>query len=202
MTRPLGVRRCGRAGVRDLYAPIVLVAPDSAANRHGDRLRLAVRAPTRRAAMLQARDSGNATLTALVQLRVDAGPGAQAGLPDLPAGLSQGRVHRQRARSPRGTRIGWVRAAVSVGDLMSTLYGEQSPGLVVRVHDGADTGHRVADVPLRQRGRAAIRRPTRRSGRTRFWSRRSTSRSRATPGRCSSARCPSSSACTSATRPP
>jgi PAS domain S-box-containing protein len=39
----------------------------------------------------------------------------------------------------RAHGIGWVRAAFRVGDLMSTLYGEQSPGLVVRVHDGADT---------------------------------------------------------------
>ena len=66
------------AGVRDMYSPIVLVAPDSVANRiviGFDSLSEA----TRRAAMLQARDSGNATLTALVQLRVDAGPGLKPG---------------------------------------------------------------------------------------------------------------------------
>src|SRR5947209_19826275 len=58
-------------GARDLYAPIVLVAPDTAANRQVigfDPLSNAAR----RGAMLQARDSGNATLTPLVQLRVDA----------------------------------------------------------------------------------------------------------------------------------
>jgi len=125
-------------GARDLYAPIVLVAPDSLANRKVigfDSLSNA----TRRAAMLQARDSGNATLTGLVQLRVDAGPELKPGcliyLPVYRKGASVNSVVERRANA-----IGWVRAAFRVGDLMSTLYGEQSPGLVVRVHDGADTG--------------------------------------------------------------
>jgi len=124
-------------GVRDLYAPIVLVAPDSVANRQVigfDSLSNA----TRRAAMLQARDSGNATLTALVQLRADAGdelrPGCLLFLPVYRKGATVNSVAERRANA-----IGWVRAAFRVGDLMSTLYGEQSPGLVVRVHDGADT---------------------------------------------------------------
>ena len=124
-------------GARDMYAPIVLVAPDSVANRAVlgfDSLSNG----TRRAAMLQARDSGNATLTALVQLRVDAGPELKAGcliyLPVYRKGASANSVADRRANG-----IGWVRAAFRVGDLMSTLYGEQSPGLVVRVHDGADT---------------------------------------------------------------
>src|ERR1700761_1018147 len=50
------------AGARDLYAPIVLVAPESVANRRVigfDPLSNT----SRRVAMLQARDSGNATLT-------------------------------------------------------------------------------------------------------------------------------------------
>ena len=124
-------------GARDMYAPIVLVAPDSVANREVlgfDSLSNG----TRRAAMLQARDSGNATLTALVQLRVDAGPELKPGcliyLPVYRRGAPVNSVADRRANG-----IGWVRAAFRVGDLMSTLYGEQSPGLVVRVHDGADT---------------------------------------------------------------
>jgi PAS domain S-box-containing protein len=124
-------------GARDMYAPIVLVAPDSVANREVlgfDSLSNG----TRRAAMLQARDSGNATLTALVQLRVDAGPELKPGcliyLPVYRRGASVNSVADRRANG-----IGWVRAAFRVGDLMSTLYGEQSPGVVVRVHDGADT---------------------------------------------------------------
>jgi PAS domain S-box-containing protein len=124
-------------GEREVYSPIVLVAPDSAANRQVigyDSISQA----TRRAAMLQARDSGNATLTALVQLRVDAGPDLKPGcliyLPVYAKGASVGTVAERRAHG-----VGWVRAAFRVGDLMSTLYGEQSPGLVVRVYDGADT---------------------------------------------------------------
>lgn len=59
-------------GVRDLYAPVVLIAPENAGARSVigfDSLSDA----TRRAAMMRARDSGNATLSALVQLRVDVG---------------------------------------------------------------------------------------------------------------------------------
>jgi len=125
-------------GARDLYAPIVLVGPDSVPNRQVigfDPLSDA----TRRGAMLQARDSGNAVLTALVKLRVDAGPALKPGcllyLPVYRKGASVDSVADRRENG-----IGWVRAAFRVGDLMSTLYGEQSPGLVVRVHDGADTG--------------------------------------------------------------
>ena len=125
-------------GARDVYAPIVLVAPDSVANRQVIGYD-SMSNPNRRAAMQQARDSGNAALTALVQLRVDTGadlkPGCLIYLPVYRKGASVDTVAERRASG-----IGWVRAAFRVGDLMSTLYGEQSPGLVVRVHDGADTG--------------------------------------------------------------
>ena len=125
-------------GARDFYSPIVLVAPDSVANRQVIGYD-SMSNPNRRAAMLQARDSGNAALTALVQLRVDAGadlkPGCLIYLPVYRKGASVDTVAERRENG-----IGWVRAAFRVGDLMSTLYGEQSPGLVVRVHDGADTG--------------------------------------------------------------
>ena len=124
-------------GARDMYAPIVLVAPDTAANRQVIGFDPLSNAP-RRGAMLQARDSGNATLTPLVQLRVDAGgtlkPGCLVYLPVYRKGAAVDTVAHRRESS-----IGWVRGAFRVGDLMSTLYGEQSPGLVVRVHDGADT---------------------------------------------------------------
>ena len=125
-------------GEREMYSPIVLVAPDSVANRQVIGFD-SLSHPLRRAAMLQARDSGNATLTALLQLRVDAtGPDLKPGcliyLPVYDKGASTGTVAERRAHG-----IGWVRAAFRVADLMSTLYGEQSPGLVVRVHDGADT---------------------------------------------------------------
>ena len=124
-------------GARDIYAPIILVAPDSVANRKVIGFD-SLSNTTRRTAMLQARDSGNATLTALVQLRVDTGdelkPGCLIYLPVYRKGASINSVAERRAAA-----IGWVRAAFRVGDLMSTLYGEQSPGLVVRVHDGADT---------------------------------------------------------------
>ena len=124
-------------GARDMYAPIVLVAPESDATR-----RLigfdSMSENNRRVAMLQARDSGNATLTALVQLRVDVGPDFKPGcLIYLPVYRKGAPVDTVAER--RGNAIGWVRGAFRVSDLMSTLYGEQSPGIVVRVHDGTDT---------------------------------------------------------------
>ena len=125
------------AGTREAYAPIALVAPDSVANRMVIGYDSFSEA-TRHAAMVQARDSGNATLTALVQLRVDASselrPGCLIFLPVYARGTSVDSIADRRLHG-----IGWVRAAFRVGDLMSTLYGEQSPGLVVRLHDGADT---------------------------------------------------------------
>jgi len=124
-------------GERELYAPLVLVAPDSVGNRRVIGFD-SLSDETRRAAMLQARDSGNATLTPLVQLRVDADAALQPGcliyLPVYRKGAAVNSVAERRANA-----IGWVRAAFRVSDLMSTLYGEQSPGLVVRVYDGADT---------------------------------------------------------------
>ena len=125
-------------GAREVYAPIVLVAPDSAANRlvvGYDPMSDTIR----RAALQTARDSGNATLTGLVHLRVDAlaelKPGCLLYLPVYARGTAVATVADRRAHA-----VGWVRAAFRVGNLMSTLYGEQSPGLVVRLHDGADTG--------------------------------------------------------------
>jgi len=136
-------------GARELYAPITLVAPDGVANRQVLGYDSYSEA-TRRAAMVQARDSGNATLTALVQLRVDSSsqlrPGCLIFLPVYERGQPIDTIAQRRAHG-----IGWVRAAFRVGDLMSTLYGEQSPGLVVRLHDGADT----SDATLMYRSDAA-----------------------------------------------
>ncbi len=124
-------------GPRDVYAPIVLVAPYTPANRGVVGYDTAFDA-SRRAAMEMARDTGRATLSPLLQLRVDTGAELRAGcilyLPVYAPGAAVDSVAQRRANT-----MGWVRAAFRVGDLMATLYGEQSPGLVVRVYDGADT---------------------------------------------------------------
>ena len=151
------------AGVRDLYAPIVLVAPDSAANRRcSASTRCRGQAARGDAA---ARDSGNATLTALVQLRVDAGTGAQAGLPDLPAGVSQGRSHRHGGRTARERdRLGARGVPRRRPDVDAVRRAEPRPRRARARRRGHQRG--VADVPLRHRGRLggrttdqAIRRP-------------------------------------------
>ena len=143
------------AGERDVYAPIVLVAPDTVANRQVigyDSMSEA----TRRAAMLQARDSGNATLTALVQLRVDNRARAEAGLPDLPAGLRQGRVRRHRRRPARARhRLGARGVPRRRPDVDAVRRAEPWPG-------GARARRRrhrrgLADVPLRHPVRPVAR---------------------------------------------
>ena len=49
-------------------------------------------------------------------------------------------VHMLPAATPGWSTPVMTYSARDGDGLMSTLYGEQSPGLVVRVHDGADTG--------------------------------------------------------------
>jgi len=43
--------------------------------------------------------------------------------------------------------VGWVFAAFRVGDLMSSLYGEGTPGLDVRIYDGVDVGPETLMYP-------------------------------------------------------
>ena len=119
-----------------LAAPLRFNAPDSPANR---RVRGydAMSDPTRRAALLQARDSGNPALSGQVQLRVDAGGPAHPGAVMLLAVYAPGADTGDTA-SRRAALAGWVSIAFRVNDVMSTLYGEQSPGLLLSVYDGAD----------------------------------------------------------------
>ena len=99
--------------------------------------------PVLRAVLQQAQASGAVVLSApLTPLAAAApeGPEAQAGpafvlvLPLYRDGLSVD-TGQDRQRQ----LIGWVMASFRVGDLMSSLYGEDLPGLDVRVHDGSDT---------------------------------------------------------------
>jgi len=91
----------------------------------------------RASAMLRARDSGGVAISELVPL-IDAPgrPSAQGFLMFMPLYARGQRTDTVAAR--RAAVSGWVVATFRVNDLMSTLYGESTPGLDVRVYDGVD----------------------------------------------------------------
>ena len=93
--------------------------------------------PERAAAMLRARDSGGVAISELVSL-IDAPgqPSARGFLMFMPLYARGQRADTVTAR--RAAIIGWVVASFRVGDLMSSLYGEDTPGVDVRVYDGVD----------------------------------------------------------------
>ncbi len=125
------------AGVRELYAAVTYLAPERAGNPGAYGFDPLVD-PARRAALLQARDSGNFAITRRVRLAIDTEEGAESGfLMFLPLYAPGPLPHTIAER--RRLATGWVSASFRIGDLMSTLYGEESPGLVLRLHDGADT---------------------------------------------------------------
>ena len=89
--------------------------------------------PVRRSAMLQARDSGNAAITARLP---EAPADGSSFLLFMPV-YAKGQPLANAAQ--RGAHLqGWLYASFSIGDLMSSLYGEGVPGLVVRIHDGVE----------------------------------------------------------------
>jgi PAS domain S-box-containing protein len=128
--------RAGPAGA--LQAPVSLVAPAIGQNRKALGFDL-LSEPLRRAALLQARDSGSIAITRKLHLLSEPADGQQNGflmvLPLYQAGLSLVTVDDRR-RQHRG----WVYAAFRMSDLMSSLYGEGMPGLELRIHDGVDLG--------------------------------------------------------------
>lgn len=124
------------AGVRDDYAPIIQREPYIGINRAPLGFDTWTD-PTRRHAMEQARDSGMATLSGKVHLRVDttdkARPGFIMYLPIYTRGQSQDSVAQRRAHL-----LGWVYASFRMHDVMASLYGEQPPGLSIAIYDGVE----------------------------------------------------------------
>ncbi|MBI4938069.1 MAG: PAS domain S-box protein [Nitrosomonadales bacterium] len=134
-------------GERDFYAPVIYVEPDDERNRMifgydtysdlehpqaGDFV-----AGARRAAMEQARDTGEAALSGKIRLLFEAGQDAQAGfLMFLP-------VYRHEA--PHGTLaerraniIGWVSLVFRMNDLMAGILGERSGDIDIEIFDGGE----------------------------------------------------------------
>ena len=124
------------AGDRDAFAPITYLAPDGPANLRTLGFDV-LSDPVRRVALEQARDSGNVAFSGQVRLHTDTGPKAQPSclvvLPIYARGADTSSIVARRAHG-----VGWVWLVFRVSDLMATLYGDQSPGLRISLHDGAD----------------------------------------------------------------
>jgi PAS domain S-box-containing protein len=123
-------------GARELYAPITYIAPQRANTPRAvgfDPLA----EPARRAAMLQARDSGNFALTSRLRLRIDEDHETETAFLMFVPLYAPGQLTETVAdRHEHAT--GWVSASFRISDVMTTLYGEESPGLIVRLYDSAD----------------------------------------------------------------
>ena len=123
-------------GPRDSFAPITYVAPAIAATR-GELGDDPLADPERRVAMLQARDSGGTAITRRLPPGGAADRAADAAVQMFMPLYANGRP-RDTVAARRAALIGWVFASFRVADLMSSLYGEGTPGLEVRVHDGVE----------------------------------------------------------------
>jgi PAS domain S-box-containing protein len=124
-------------------APVALVAPapDPALNPIGRDLWADAAA---RAAMQYAANSGHVAITRRLQAGVEGG-GDGAFLMFMPLyrhGQPTGTTAQRQANA-----AGWVMAAFRIGDLMSSLYGEDTPGLEVRIHDGLELSEQTRIYP-------------------------------------------------------
>jgi PAS domain S-box-containing protein len=132
-------------GERAWVAPVTYIAPATGAMSSllGSDL---LADPARSVAMLRARDAGSAIITD--QLRSRAGPGAEGEsvfLMFMPVYAKAFAVDTVAAR--RAHLRGWVIASFRVADLMSSLYGEETPGLDVRIYDGVEVSDRTLMYP-------------------------------------------------------
>src|SRR5258706_7178914 len=87
--------------------------------------------------MLRARDSAGIAITDKIRMIGDNGPGPRSGfLMSLPLYERGQTVDTVAAR--RAHLVGWVWAAFRLADMMSSLYGEGTPGLDLRIYDGVE----------------------------------------------------------------
>jgi len=123
-------------GRRERVAPLTYVAPALGGNQSalGDD---PIADPARRTALLRARDSGGVAITELIRLIDTDGRESMAGvlmsMPLYARGQPADTVAARQAHL-----AGWVLASFRVGDLMSSLYGEGTPGLDLRIYDGVE----------------------------------------------------------------
>lgn len=132
--RSLAYAPVDRAAPASSTAPLTYAAPVVGAIL-GDFGQDLLAEPIRRAALTQAMESGGITVTGRLPsgYAADADWGFLMCLPIYRKGAPVATVEQRRAQLE-----GWVVASFRVADLMSTLYGEGTPGLNVRIFDGVD----------------------------------------------------------------
>jgi diguanylate cyclase (GGDEF)-like protein/PAS domain S-box-containing protein len=122
------------AGERPIFSSIIQIEPFSGANLRAFGFDMLTE-PVRRAAMEQARDSGDAALSGRLTLVQEAGAKPQPGfvmyLPVYRRGMPTATVEQRRA-----SILGWVGAPFRMYDLMAGQAGELPADLDVKIYDG------------------------------------------------------------------
>ncbi|WP_019141164.1 CHASE domain-containing protein [Noviherbaspirillum massiliense] len=128
-------------GDRDPYTAITLIEPFNAMNQRAFGFDM-YSEPVRRAAMQQARDTGQAALSGKVTLVQEGPASSQPGfLMYLP--LYREGVPVDTAEQRRNAITGWVYAPFRMNDFMEGLGGERSTDLGLRINDGEDMSARA-----------------------------------------------------------
>jgi PAS domain S-box-containing protein len=90
----------------------------------------------RRRAMLQSRDSGGVAVTARTAMLADPADAQPGFLMFLPVYTNGKPIDSLATR--RAAIAGWVHARIRMGEVMSSLYGEGTTGIEVKIYDGVD----------------------------------------------------------------
>ncbi|MDD5179678.1 MAG: PAS domain S-box protein [Gallionellaceae bacterium] len=127
-------------GERDIYTPAIYLEPFSGRNQrafgfdnYAD--------PVRRAAMEQARDSGNAALSGKVTLLHEDKNTQQAGFRMYLPVYKNGAPHDTLA-GRRASIIGWVYAPFAMNDLMAGILGAYAANADIQIFDGEELSDR------------------------------------------------------------
>ena len=128
-------------GERDPYTSIVYLEPFAERNLRAFGYDM-YSEPVRRAAMEQARDSGQAALSGKVKLVQETEERVQAGflmyLPVYKNGATCDTVDNRRANI-----IGWVYSPFRMNDLMTGLHGEHAAELGIEIYDGEEMSNQT-----------------------------------------------------------
>jgi len=138
-------------GRRDIYAPVSYVEPFDVRNQQvfgydmlsdRDYPRAGEMPGMRRAALEQARDSGDPAISGKIRLIFESGQDRQHGfvmvLPVYKYGAPRNTVDKRRANS-----IGWIVSVFRVGDLMNGILGERTSEVDLEVYDGEEASDKT-----------------------------------------------------------
>jgi len=121
-------------GARGFYVPVTYIAPAAGPSLSALGFDIASD-PVRRAALEKSRDSGSVAITGRLRLVTEPAHAPQYGFLMVLPLYAPGQPADSVAARRRNV-VGWVWAGFRVGDLMSSLYGEGTPGLDLRLYDG------------------------------------------------------------------